>query len=98
MENKDDIDRFEEFIRNQPIFETSKSAILENAFEMNPAALAKLLKPLITEKNTNVLLSERKKPLKEFNFLLKEPVRFFEFENLAGPEWIAFIREEAKAI
>lgn len=97
MENKDEVDSFEAFIRNQPIFETSKSAILENAYVADPVVLAKLLKPLVTDKNTNVLLSERKKPPKELGFLLDDSVRVLEFDNLAGSEWAAFIKAEAKA-
>ncbi len=97
MENRDDADNFEAFTRNQSIFEATKSAILENAFVMDAAPLAKILKPLVADENTNVLLSERKKPVKELGFLLKEPVVVREFENLAGPEWLSFIKTEAKA-
>lgn len=98
VENKGEVVVFEEFVRNQPIFETSRSVILENAYEMDQTLLAKLLKPLITDKNINVLLSERKKPVKELAFLLKDPVRILEFGNLEGSEWIVFIKTEAKAI
>ena len=98
LEDKNNIDSFESFIRNQPIFETSKSAILENAFEMDSSALAKLLKPLVTDKNTNVLLSERKKPVKELNFLLNDPVKVLEFENLEGSDLLAFIKKESKTL
>jgi DNA polymerase III delta subunit len=98
MENEDAIGNFNAFIRNQPIFETSKSAILENAYAVDPVAFAKLLKPIATDKNTNVLLSERKKPAGGLGFLLKNPVRVLEFENLTGSEWVAFVKEEAKAL
>jgi DNA polymerase III delta subunit len=97
MEDKNEIDNFQAFTRNQSIFEATKSAVLQNAFEMDPAALAKLLKPLLSDNATNILLSERKKPLKDLHFLLKEPVQFREFENLTGAEWLAFIKAEAKA-
>lgn len=96
MEDKDEIESFQAFTRNQSIFEATKSAVLQNAFEMDPAALAKLLKPLLSDNATNILLSERKKPLKDLNFLLKEPVQVREFENLIGAEWLAFIKTEAK--
>lgn len=97
MEDKDSADNFETFIRNQSLFEASKSAVLENAFAMDPAALAKLLKPLAADKNTSVLLSEKKKPLKALGFLLEKPVTVLEFGNFAGAEWISFIKAEAKA-
>lgn len=96
MENKEQADAFEEFIGNQPIFETVRSAMLEHSYAMDPAALAKLLKPLVTAKNINVLLSERKKPVKELGFLLKDPVRVLEFEDLKGLEWFSFVKKSAK--
>ena len=98
MEDKDGTDNFEAFIKNQPIFETSKSAIIENAYVADSAVLAKLLKLLIADKNTNVLLSERKKPLVGLSFLFKDPVKVLEFNNLTGSELIAFIKAEAKNI
>ena len=98
VSNKDEAEAFEGFIRNQPIFEALRSAILENAYEMDSTVLAKLLKPLTTDKNINVLLSERKKPVKELGFLLKDPVRVLEFGSLTGAELIAFAKTEAKAL
>ncbi len=97
MENKDEAVRFEEFIRNQSIFETSKSAILENAFALPAKELSRLLKPLIKDGAINILLSEKKKPVKELDFLLKDPVIVRESETLTGPAWISFIKAEARA-
>ncbi len=98
MEDKDGIDNFEAFIKNQPIFETSKSAIIENAYAANPVMLGKSLKLIIADKSTNVLLSERKKPVVALSFLLKDPVKVLEFDNLEGLELIAFIKTEAKTL
>lgn len=97
-------DRFEEFAKSQSLFETGKLAILENAFELEAPALAKLLKPFATaEKGAanaaiTILLSERDKPVKALDFLLKKPAISQKFEKLAGAEWFAFLADEAKRL
>src|SRR5579864_7306409 len=58
-------DDFYGFTRGQSMFESAKLAVLENAFmAMEPAALAKLLKPFAVTKNIAILLSEKDKPVK----------------------------------
>ncbi len=92
------VDDFFGFAQNQSIFETAKLAVLENAFELETAKLAKLLKPLVAEKGTTVLLAERDKPVKALAFLLEKPSLAQKFENLEGVEWVAFIKAEAEKI
>lgn len=87
---------FEEFSASQSLFETAKLGVFENAFEMDAAKLAKLLKPFVSEKGITLLLSERDKPVKALSFLLEKPVISQKFETLAGVEWSAFITNEAK--
>ncbi len=89
---------FAEFARSQSIFETAKLAVLENAFELDPAKLAKLSKPLAVEKGTTVLLAEKDKPVKVLSFLTTKPVLAQEFKALAGPELASFAIEEAKKL
>ena len=91
-----ELERFDGFLRNQPIFEIGKLAVLENAFEMPAEKLAKLLKPFVNEKGLQILLSEHDKPLKATSFLLEKPVVTQKFEALTDAEWLAFIKNEAK--
>ena len=89
-------DKFTEFVRSQSIFETAKLAVLENAFEMPPEKLAKLLKPLAGDKGTTTLLCESGKPLKALAFLIEKPSLSQKFENLEGAELAAFAKMEAQ--
>jgi len=91
FENKDAIESFQNFVRNQSIFETAKLALVENAFEMEAKQLAKLLRPFLQEKSINVLLSERDKPVKTLSFLIEKPAFFQKFENLEGATWEQFV-------
>ncbi|HEX4104583.1 MAG TPA: hypothetical protein VHZ04_03900 [Candidatus Paceibacterota bacterium] len=97
-----------EFARNQSIFDSAKLAILENAFEMDPAPLAKLLKPLAgaasaagsrgASAGTTILLCEKEKPVKALAFLIDKPALSQKFEALTGAEWLSFIKEEAQKV
>jgi DNA polymerase III delta subunit len=98
-------DEFDEFARTESLFVPARLAVLENAFELEPSALAKILKPFVAgdKKNTSpsgltILLSERDKPVKALAFLLEKPTIAQKFEVLAGAEWISFIGAEAKKI
>lgn len=86
----------EEFLENQQLFESAKFGILENAFEVEPARLAKTIQPFVESKTTTLFLSEREKPVKASAFLLKKPVLFQEFKNLTGDFFERFAVLEAK--
>jgi DNA polymerase III delta subunit len=96
MEEKQALEQLADFSRTRSIFESAKLAVLENAFELDAAKLSKLLKPFIEEKNITILVAEKDKPLKALAFLLDKPVISQKFEQLAGVEWIRFIKDEAK--
>ena len=96
LEEKTALESLGEFLKTQSIFETTKLAVLENAFELDVAKLAKLLKPFVEEKNITILIAEKDKPLKALAFLLEKPVISQKFETLVGAEWFAFIKAEAK--
>jgi len=89
-------ENFGEFLGNQQLFESAKFAILENAFEIEPARLAKTILPFTESKTATVLLSEREKPAKALAFLLKKPVLFQEFKDLAAESLERFAVLEAK--
>jgi hypothetical protein len=91
---------FQNFIKNQSIFEPVKLAVLENVFsashgENSNAELIAELKSLTDKQNTTVLISEKEKPTKAFKFLLNKPILAQEFDYLSGAEWRKFIAKEA---
>ncbi|HVN26527.1 MAG TPA: hypothetical protein VMT99_02640 [Candidatus Paceibacterota bacterium] len=96
LASKDAFDSFGAFVRNQPMFETAKLAVIENAFEAQPEKLKEALKPVVAAKGLQVLVAERDKPLKALAFLLDEPVLSQKFEVPAGAEFVKFVNGEAK--
>lgn len=88
--------KFEEFLDNQQLFENAKFALLDNAFEVKPAMLAKTIRSYAESKTTTILISEAGKPVKELAFLTKKPVIFQEFKNLTGALFERFAMDEAK--
>jgi len=94
LDEKGAMDSLGAFVRNQPIFETARLAVLENAFEIDSLKLAAVLKPVVSEKGLQVLISEKDKPLKTLAFLLEKPALSQKFETLAGAEYARFIKEE----
>jgi DNA polymerase III delta subunit len=89
-------DAFLEFVRSQSIFSSAKLAVLENAFEMDTPKLAKLLKPLVNDKATTILICESGKAVKALAFLTEKPSLSQKFESLEGADWNTFIKAEAK--
>jgi DNA polymerase III delta subunit len=98
MENENAIYDFKDFITNQPIFDISKSAVIENLYLADATLLSKLLKSIVDDENIRVLISEEKAPTKNLNFLVKEPTRFFEFKKFSSRNFINFIKEEANSM
>jgi DNA polymerase III delta subunit len=96
LEEKNTLEPLAEFLKTQSIFETTKLAVLENAFEIDAPKLAKILKPFIEAKNITILIAEKDKPVKALAFLLEKSTISQKFETLAGAEWLAFIKSEAK--
>ncbi len=96
LEEKGALDSLGGFMRNQPIFETARLAVLENAFEIEAVKLAAALKPAVSEKGIQVLVCEKDKPLKALAFLLEKPVLSQKFETLTGVAFVSFIKEEGK--
>ncbi len=106
-------EKFKEFLVNQSLFQSAKMAVLEDSFQVsgdpdkkskisNGAGRLKDLKKIFLEildnKNITVLISEKDKPVKALDFLLKEPVVNQKFEFLEGKDWESFILKEAKRV
>lgn len=92
----EDIEDFKAFARSQSIFEKKKLAVLENVFSVDDKSVKQALEPLVAQKDTTVLLSEKKKPIKALDFLLKKAFKPEEFPHLESQGWQTLIRREAK--
>lgn len=96
--SEDGFKSLQEFLMSQSLFQPKKMAILDNGFELEAKVLKKILLEVLENKNITVLMSEKDKPVKALDFLLKEPVVNQKFENLEGKEWENFILKEAKRV
>jgi len=94
---EDELVKFQEFARGQSIFGGLKLAVLENIFlEESKEGMARELKNLLSDKNTNILVSEKEEPPKVLDFLAKKPVLSQRFDYLRGRDWASFIKSKAK--
>lgn len=92
------LERLKIFLRGESLFEEKKLAVLENLYEAEEKTIIETLQSFVDKKSTIIVCSERKKPAKAFDVLLEKPSVVEKFEYLAGAEWAAFVRAEAKMI
>lgn len=99
---------FENFCRNQSIFEKSKLAVLISAF--SPAGGENAAKEVMgtvkkyeSDPATTIIISEKENAPKVFDFLAKKPtgkkkmgILTQKFDFLDGPAWADFINTEAE--
>lgn len=99
-EAEEEFFRLQKFSANNSLFEKEKLASVENVFgefiKTKSKDFINFLKANFLNKDLTIVISEEKSPLKNFNFLVKEPVLFQEFKNLEGERLNFFIRKEAK--
>lgn len=98
-EANDEFLRLKEFSRNRSIFEKEKLAITAGLFEFaveNEKQIIEFLKANLQDKDFTIVVSEGKKPNKNFAFLLEQPVLFQEFANLENEKLEFFIKKEAE--
>ncbi len=95
LENDGDFNRLKEFATTRSLFAKAKLGILTAADE-GKKELKDLLKGLIEDKETTLIISAEKKLPKDFDFLLKEGVKSSEFEPLEGAKLLSFIKSEIK--
>jgi len=89
------VQKLERFIRDQSLFTTAKLAIVHDA-EKEPK-LSAVLKEILEDKKTHVILISEKKLTTGFPFLYRKPVLAEQFEILKGKELAAFIIKEGEA-
>jgi len=98
LADENQLDEFKGFARGQSIFEDRKLAILENIYEADEDALGEVLKRLLADRATTVLISERAKPNKALDFLLnlKKPEITEKFDYLKERDLRSFIARAAR--
>jgi DNA polymerase III delta subunit len=88
--------KFQESLTSQPLFESAKFILIDNAFEIEPSLLGKTILPIAPNATTTLLISEHEKPVKALAFLMKKPVLVQEFKNLTGAFFERFAVLEAE--
>ncbi|MDD5431160.1 MAG: hypothetical protein PHP03_02975 [Candidatus Pacebacteria bacterium] len=99
LEEENKFSLLKEFVKSRSLFEASKMAIIRNTGFLEDKEIKEiisLLKENMENKDTVLCLTEDKKLPKAFDFLLKEPVYKYEFDNLEGMEWQRFVWNEVK--
>lgn len=97
LEQDGDWEKLKDFSKSQSLFESSKVGAVFGIGDLedkNKKDLINLLKENLKSKDLTLIINGDKKPTKEFNFLLKEPVISWEFENLAGTPLEKFLLKE----
>ncbi len=89
-------EKVRDFLNQPSMFVDSKVAVVKNPGETKEKEWLKIIKSFLKEEKTFLILSEGKKPLKDFHFLLEPPVRAQEFGVLGGRPLEMFVREEMK--
>ncbi len=101
LEAQDEFFRFKDYCSQETLFAVKKMAVIKNSSEIKDTngylnELKNLLKSLISDENTIIILSQNKEFNKDFDFLLKKPVNSQEFKNLEPEKFEFFIAKEAK--
>lgn len=101
-----EVESLKTFLRSESLFsalggsasggEAKKLAVIENLYEADEKVVIEILQLFVAKKDTIVLCSEKKKPVKAFDALLEKPSIVEKFEYFVGAEWNAFVRAEAK--
>lgn len=96
-ENPETWEEARDFLNQPSMFVDSKVLVVRESGTVDRAEWVKALKAQIKIKKTFVIISDEKKPNEKFLFLLKEPVRAQEFQELKGTPLEKFLNIEACA-
>jgi len=97
LDQEVDWGKLKDFSKSQSLFESSRLGVVSGIGNLEGAdqkELINILKENLEYKDLTLIINEGKKPTKDFNFLLKNPVIFWEFENLIGAELQKFLQQE----
>ena len=96
LDEEDAFSKLQEYIGGTSLFAKAKLVILYEPGKAEEKDLALLLKNLVDDKVTTVVVVAEKKLNKAFDFLLKEPVKSYAFEPMKGAAFVTFLRREAQ--
>jgi len=94
-ENPENYSALEDFLNQQSLFDNFKMALVKGIGEAEPKKIKPILKNQLAKENSALLISEDKKPTKDFDFLREKPALSQEFEGLTGEKLNFFIKKEA---
>ncbi len=86
------------FLKQPSIFVDSKLAVIKETGQIEKKDWIDALKSYRDSKNVFIIASEGKKPTKKFGFLLKEPAKSQEFEELEGEKLSRFLAKKMKEL
>ncbi len=96
-EKEDAWKEIKEFVNQQSIFGGVKVAVVRNPSFSEDERWLDFLRQKISDGNIHIFMSEsRAKPLKAFEFLVKKPSDFYEFQELTGSNLSSFVVSESK--
>lgn len=93
-ENPENYLGLKDFLNQQSLFDNFKISLITGIFEVESKKAKPILKNQLTKENSALLISEGKKPTKEFDFLLEKPVWAQEFKPLTAGKLAFFLRKE----
>ncbi|MBI4992388.1 MAG: hypothetical protein HZB99_04190 [Candidatus Harrisonbacteria bacterium] len=100
LEDDGGLDKLKDFVKARSLFDNFKLGIVKGGSNLEKTAqkeYIELLKENLKVKEQVLVISQDKKPTKEFKFLLEKPALHQEFENLFGAELGEFFDREAKS-
>jgi len=95
-EEPDDWIKARDFLNQPSMFVDSKMLIVKNSGEVKEKEWLKVLKSELETPHTFVFISDEKKPLKAFEFLLDPPAKSSLFGELEGRLLEMFVKKEAE--
>ena len=93
LENQKSVDDLRDFIVNQSLFESFKLGLLNRLGEADAKIIIPILKSALTLKNVTLIISEDKKLLKIYDFLMKDSFLAESFDQPSDKELTSFIKK-----
>lgn len=87
--------RARDFLAQPSMFSEAKTLVIKESGSVDEKEWIALLKREATTTNTVCIISDTKAPKKAFSFLLKDPVKVQEFEELEERKLEIFLKKEA---
>ena len=99
LADPEELSAWRDFLNAQSLFEQSRLGIVSDLDELpkqDQKEVIGLLKQQLDSKDITLIITQDKKPTKDFSFLLKAPAIPHEFEALTGVQFQQFLKTEAE--